>query len=522
MSIGERLGRPSNFNDAFIWTYNYFRSSMIVKDFDRRVFFKRASVFLMIFLLFEYPILHSDAYYRDDYFRALTGINGFNWSGRPLAGIILSIISLHHWALFDFSPLPQILAAMFMAFTLSMFSFRFKMRRELQIIVVFSFIFCNYFFIQDISYRYDSLTITLAVCFSIVPFFFDAYGYIFVFAISFMSAFLTFNTYQPAVNVFIVLAFLFFFYDIKRSGPIRSRQLFMMRIFSSAFAAIAYKLETLLIVPGQYGKIHSALHFSAAVFVRNIVGFFSYIYGISDASVQTELYILLFALMIIYFFIYGLRVVLNKNTAKIYEFSYVVVFFVMIISAFGPMLFLQSPVIAPRIMIGFTVLFFSLCILFLQNSGKLLQKFFVGVLCFLLFSQFSISFAYGNALHLRFVSDRYLAHRILENIYQLSGRRTSILLIKGNAPELPAVENIEKQLPIIKVLSANYLDGGGIGNKWVLRFWSYHPKFPIASTAMDAHNIEHRLRGKTPDGSIVNSLYSMTKFGRYIVVQFKN
>jgi len=127
--------------------------------------------FVGIALLYVYPIIHANFYFQDDLLRALFGYTGWEHAGRPLASIVqLLLSSAKPYMLIDVAPLSQILAAILLA--LSAFQFNEYLKREYHKGIIFAsaLIIVNPFFLNNLSYRYDSFSMALGLFLAVQAF----------------------------------------------------------------------------------------------------------------------------------------------------------------------------------------------------------------------------------------------------------------------------------------------------------------------------------------------------------------
>lgn len=492
----------------------------VLESVRQKLLLRRSLTFSVIFFAFVYPIIHANAYYLDDYYRTASGSIAFAGVGRPLAGVVMGIISLHHWFIFDVAPLPQILSAVFLSVTLSILSFVLVDITEATVVLSLSFVFCSFWFLQNLSYRYDSLTMSLAICLALLPFVLRKVESIVCIFLNCLCVILCLDLYQPAINAFLVFAFFSFIYNMHPGNVGRSVKVLFFRIVSCGIGLILYKFQMLIVSPTGYGARHSATTLSPYVGAHNIVLFSTYAYELAFSTRQSTVVFLVFFLVSMCAILTNLYEALWVRKSYIHFFMLLAGFFGLLLCAAGPMLFLKSPVLVPRVMIGFSVLFSAISVLAFQKVGKIIRKLLVAMLLFSLFSQFSLSFAYGNGLKLSSRSGHYIARGILENVSKLSAGRKVALLIEGREPQLSGVRNIDRQLPIMTKLLPAYLDGINKGGAWQLNFWNFGRPLNVVTNLREARKIEALARDRKPDGQIRTSIYVLRRYGKYMILRF--
>lgn len=505
MAKGFRLGKSIHINN--ILHTNLIRAAQEAKIMPR--FY----IFSLIFVLFVYPLIHANSYYVSDYYRTTSGTIGFSGVGRPLAGLLMGVISLHHWFLFDVAPMPQILAAVVIAFSVGMMSFCINYVDDFSKIISLSFIFCSFLFLQNLSYRYDSLSMAIAVSFSILPFLLRAKKEIFYIIEIAVCIFFSLGLYQPAENLFFVFTLFFFIYDLGAETLNNNFCILILRSLGAVIGLLLYKSQIYFVKPTGYGARHDVMTISPIVIFHNVESFLYYILWLSFQSRQTFVMLFLISVALIYlvaFYIY--RSFSSKNLLNEVVFL-LLGLIVMCLAAAGPMLFLKSPVIYPRVMIGFSGLFCTILILFQKYSSNALKNIFNFFVIFVLFSQFTLSYAYGNGLRLTFLSTQFMAHKISDGVDMLKNKNDLKVIFEGQMPQLKGIKNLEKQIPLFKFILPNGIDG--------VLFWQYKDNFIVPKSSLEEKKIKEAVRHAHVIQKVKTPLYTLYGYGKYAVVQFQ-
>lgn len=120
-------------------------------------------VAFVICISFVAPILLANNYYYDDVARSLSGGLGWGQLGRPLSDAIFMIMSLSMTNSVDITPLPLIISTIMMSHGIILLCRLFFDKTTLLNLLICSSVFITPFFIQNLSYRYDNLSMVASV-----------------------------------------------------------------------------------------------------------------------------------------------------------------------------------------------------------------------------------------------------------------------------------------------------------------------------------------------------------------------
>lgn len=307
--------------------------------------------FLIIFIMIIYliPLLLSNHYYMDDNVRVVTGKPDWGWQGRPLADWLyyaLSLSTYHIKDLFPYSLLTGIVILSLYYVKIENFSFNQK-KYNLISIIPFLFILINPFFIQNISYRYDSLPMILGLITSISSYLIVKSNIKFRYIYSILLLIASLSLYQPCVNAYLIMMFysmiLLNFQFYKDYFKIIIKQLLIFII-----AVVSYDLLIMKLL--HYGTSRSTLigFDNTGLIFEKIIFFFS------GLIFQLPSLITIFIIILILVAFY-----LVVNTAKNKILS-IMSFFGMFLSLWGGLLLIKENVDLPR---EFPVFGLYLCLL---------------------------------------------------------------------------------------------------------------------------------------------------------------
>jgi hypothetical protein len=462
---------------------------------------KELLFFCFIALLFVYPIIHADFYFRDDFTRAMEGYALWEDSGRPLASIVQLLLSASKSnALLDVAPLTQIFAALLLA--LSAFQFNEYLKREYQQGLVFASVLfiVNPFFLYNLSYRYDAFSMTLGIFFTVLAFCLPLKSRIGS-KNSILLLIASLLLYQSDINLFIALAALEVMLLSKREGL---RNIFRRLLVRSGQYCIAFSIYFITVGPllgrGDDTSRDTLVQFSLdglASVIRNVE-----IFNKMWISFFSPVNALLISLLVV-FVLRDFEQILRRNKkGKIQIIALLIALSLYYISLFGPMVLLQDANAGYRSMPSF-YMFAPLLIVISSMARKRLS--FVWLIALVL--PISISYQYGAAVK----NQRVYENRISTLVqYDLLNHRVDDkpIYILGSFKRAPHNKVISSTQPFIteaisplgRWTAESFFQGVGLST---VRFhWDRHYKTAASAIADDICN-------KTNQVIADNSLYSI-------------
>lgn len=215
---------------------------MIYKNADHKNFLITTTIAILVFY---FPLIIWNDYYKDDYFRVVLNKPDWGVLGRPFADIFAYFLSADWQFLPDSSPFFLIVALAIIIFstcyTLSVRNIPFN---ALTAVLLISFIF-NPFLLSALLYRFDCVIMSASIAFSLFAwaYFPKSKG------ISALFCFISMGFYQAYINIFIVLIILEGLYNIYRGKRLKDVFNFFLSAFVLVFltALIFYFFDKLFI-----------------------------------------------------------------------------------------------------------------------------------------------------------------------------------------------------------------------------------------------------------------------------------
>lgn len=158
-----------------------------------------------LLLLYVLPLILANVYYRDDTERILNPAAPWYTLGRPGADLLMRLFTFNLYQLADSAPLTLILGVLCFAWAL-VYSAR-RAEHTLSIIALSPYIllFFNPFFLQNLSYKYDSFPMVVALALSMLAFFYPRDRGPLSYLVPIALLFCALTLYQPCTNLFIGL-----------------------------------------------------------------------------------------------------------------------------------------------------------------------------------------------------------------------------------------------------------------------------------------------------------------------------
>ncbi|MVW79191.1 hypothetical protein GOQ28_09680 [Bordetella sp. 02P26C-1] len=407
------------------------------------------------------PILRADRYYVDDMGRALTGYLGWSGDGRPLANVFMEVFNLGT-PLTDISPLPQIVSIAILAALAVSVARYFRINGTILPALVFAPMVIGPFFLENLSYKFDALTMTLAVFLALVTVLktrADLTGAL----LGILGLVASLSLYQPAFNVFLVFTTIQLVYLQRQDAPVPVwAGLLVMRVAQALAALILYKPLAASSIKGAYSARHSQLApFSdlPAVVGRNVLLFWDYVTA-ALTSIWGRTLLIWIAAAIIIALGFSIRYIMRHWAGRpawqrlLMVVAALGIVPALVMTCWGPMLALLHPVLLPRTMIGFGALAAGASLLIvLALPAHLPPRWQAGIAAVPLLGLVLFSHVYGNTLKLQKDLEDSLARQISDDLAVIAAERElRQFTMIGHAARPAVARNNMKKYPLLGVL----------------------------------------------------------------------
>lgn len=443
---------------------------------------------LSLCIIYIMPIILADRYYIDDLGRSQRGYTSWSDNGRPLANFIMYLLGFGGDNIVDISPLTQVFSVLIFVFSAyHYFKSNFSDTNPIFSAIVFFFAFANPFLLENLSYKFDSLPMIMAL--SLLMFaFLKVNSKAKSWALSFAVILASLCLYQAAIGFFVCLAVMDFVQKYIKATPCSKGGVYVYkdliaRIMQLLSACIFYAvLVSPMYVTGNYNMAHSKSiepnAYGLSIALKNIDVFFQKIsnhFGV----LHYQLFIVGAFLCCWLFFVVFKRFHDADKVSVLGDIipSVIVVFSPLLILLFSflHISLLASPVFADRTLISFSgvMLFAGWGIFHIVKRWRVAVVFIAPIVLFF----YVFSYSYGNALKAQKDFDASISRDIILNVNRIDITSSRTVGIYGTQPSSSVRNNTMKRYPLIGSLVPLYMRndwywGGvllnyyGMKNKW--------------------------------------------------------
>lgn len=378
---------------------------------------------LTLSVMYLIPFALGGAYSVDDWLRSDTGNSGWEGNGRPAASIIMAVISLLPNGLSFFGdnvlqdtyPFSMFLGGMVMVMAGYLLKNVLEIKSQWLAGVIILLPLTNPYWIGNIEFRHDSLIMSIAFFLAVISALICSREIIKCYALSFIASVacltIMLMIYQAALNVYMsVTVLIAAMFCIKKERFSYILKYVTLAIFSMVVAYAIYSMVINNFVSlSEYTKSHSGiLPLSSDSFAKlssNAKGFISLLSDLNNGLYG--LCVLILCLSSIVFSVLRCKMLGAARSLILIACVPVTLF----LSA-GVLVLLEYPVIAGRVMMGFSVFMcFVAATCFKEKIGMV-----VGVIIVLL--NFSFGSIAANAINDQQRYDRFVAQQVVSNLYQ--------------------------------------------------------------------------------------------------------
>ncbi|HEU4671035.1 MAG TPA: glucosyltransferase domain-containing protein [Dyella sp.] len=426
----------------------------------RAVFWRLAALLLLVL----YPILRADRPYNDDLKRALLGRASWDSNGRPLTTLLMRALQAYDHTMVDIAPLPQVGAVLLLAWIGASIAVRHTHASPwLAALLVFP-LGAQPFFLENLSYRFDALSMALAVLLAAWPLLMPdgrrpwQWGVLCLFA--------ALCLYQPATNVFLVFALLEVWQRQGRDEPVGAwLRLLGRRALQWLLAMGIYEVLVGMHISGWVRRQATPIRElrELPLLWHNFARFYGFVAESFNAHWWSVLVPVLAVLALAPVAI-GLRHARRRPLPAGVALGLVALAMPLaaMVAALGPMLVLREPEIRPRVLIGLGALLVAGLLaahawLSRWRHGERVSAAVAGALAT---AMLVIASAYGNAMAAQQRLERHVASRLADDLAVLSASQpVTALRVSGSVGFAPLADHAAVEFPLLRSLVPIYLDG---------------------------------------------------------------
>lgn len=412
---------------------------------------KPCLILAAVYTLALSALLRANYSYRDDLNRVLSGRKGWDDYGRYLSNFLSTIIHADHY-LTDVSPLPQLIAVLFVAMSgiIIWYSVSEKQKFSVWDLAALVPLGISPYFLACISFKYDSPYMALSILVSVIPILFLKCGTIRYLCAIIIGILMMCATYQASSGIFPMLVILMCMKFWNQKENIKVILKFAGKSAVGYFTGLII-FKIFLMPPSTREYVSNSLPPLKELIPETITHLIHYFSLIKDGF-KKEWLILILCMAVAFIFVMVRDSKRNKFATACLS---VIVLGAMLLFSFGMYPVLAKPLFHARAMYGFGV-FITLLGISLATSKKIYCAKLVCVAlswCFLVFS-----FTYGNALQIQEDYAQFRVKEVLDDLndvdIMISNNDHGAIKIQfsGAIGYAPAIRNIPKDAKILKQL----------------------------------------------------------------------
>lgn len=481
----------------------------------------------LLSLLYIFPIVLANLYYKDDLGWSLNGSIGLKGDGRPL-GEYLVLLLCGGSPVTDTAPLSLILAILFLSYTLVLYAKTNldSISDNWMVIPVLLLILTNPLSIECLAYRYGSFVMftALGIAFLIfsIP---ETVSKPRLFVYSFFLIIALMSLYQTAIGMCLILIILAVFLEIieKSTSPAPFFLREGTRIAGIGLGAVFYQAVIARHYISRTDWRYDASQTldlklsSIKAVIDNMIAACHYITDfLSETALwyQIVLAVTVVSAMAAILFFYCKD---TEQTGKRKAFG--VAFLALspalvFISSFLPIMLLKSLMLKTRIFIALGGFLFYLGVLLLYREKK--HKTYIPVLLVLcILYHFTYIYSFGSALNIQNEYAKYMVYNIAHDLETINaeGEYTAVTFI-GEMPKNKQLQMLYDKYPIYSTILPTYLTNSSwMGGAWTLRYLQEDMSLE-AETEADTQFIH------SAEPVMANSSYSCYTNASKIIVSF--
>ena len=434
--------------------------------------FKALLILFIIYLLSISTILRANISYIDDYGRVISGHKGWENFSRYSSWFLSGLIHAGNF-LADISPLTQIIGLLFLSaagiITIYVLGGKQQKVSFWQLAAVFPLGLCPYF-LECISYRFDSPYMSLSVLAGVLPLLFaESSIWIFLLA-SFGGTLLMLTTYQAASGIFpmaVIVYSLNCWVRRKRTGS--GQKDILLRI---AAAAGGYVLAVLLFLKVIMKPVEAVEGYMSADIapLRDVLPHLLRYYE-TVASDFKSWWLVVMGLIWLLYILVSVRE--SKNNKCLTLLLGIIACVLCGALAFGMYPFLTIPLEAPRAMygIGALIAFPSVSLVSYRRTAAGKAAAFILTWAFIV-----VAFAYGNAFSQQLAYTDFRIQEVIEELKGLDTLKTPReepvkLQVVGGIGKTPVIAGLITNYPVIDSLIPKTFDGSWEWSVWYFMYY---------------------------------------------------
>lgn len=483
-------------------------------DLHHSRFWRYVLVFFVIYLIAVAAILRADVQYIDDVGRSALGYQNWqNWS-RYLS-VHLSTVIHGNTYLTDMAPMTQFLCLLFMSLASAIIVCVFTDQNQFRLMHVIAVLplTISPYFLECISFRYDSPYMGLSVLAIIFPFLFLGQNRFCFSLFSIVGTLIMCTTYQAFSGIYPIMLLFWGLKTYLFSKELNYRNLFTIILFAGLlFIGTLGFYKAFLVHEADLGYGVSTTLTKDHILYTLFQNAKKYIYFLrSDLPLAWKYCIALIVLLCI-----GNFTIKTKRNRLIAFSITCLTLAIGLIFSYGAYLALSKPLFGARAMCGFGA---WLALLSLIGISTLRKNFILNAATFLLCLWF-IGYAnlYGNALAEQKRWENFRTQLIFNDLNQIPSTNNEKFVITGGPTLSPAIKNWRKKYPILSREVGRQL---GTPNWWLEAHFRYYYNLPNKKSGNNIHKQYSKEKLKSLPIIFDRRYHTIYRDGEYIIVNLK-
>ena len=177
-------------------------------------------------ILYILPIVAAGMNYSDDFMRSADGVFGLSIMARPLADLIFKIISLNSSSNISAAPLTHILSILSMGFSVLFLAKSLNRKYNYTDALLLSLVIFNPFYIQNLLYKFDSITMSLGVLIASVSVWLCSKQALSTKILSIALLVASLSLYQPCAGIFVAMVIIRCIDEVSRGISLNIKKYF--------------------------------------------------------------------------------------------------------------------------------------------------------------------------------------------------------------------------------------------------------------------------------------------------------
>ena len=493
--------------------FKKFKNSRFLKNYY--FLLKPVAIMSAVYMIAFLAIIRANFNYNDDLGRVAFGYKDFLGFSRQTSEYLSGVIHTNNF-LADISPLTTLLSSIILGLASVFAIFIITKNKKFSFInyILATLIGLSPYFLENISYKFDSPYMSLSILAAIFPFLFFYTKRAF-YIISLLCTIIICTSYQAGIGIYISLLLVLIFRDLLEK-EIRFKDILLFGIKGIVpFLLGLIFFKFFMMKPTNANEYVSnslpGIFEIIPTFFKNLSNFYSYYFS-NYRIVWTLLSVLLLVLS-------GASITTSKKselTKAVGLMCYCALLLMVSLAAFGLYPFLTRPLILPRTMYGLPT---SIAFVFVLGVTFVDREFFVwlyhiigGALayCYIVFA-----FIYGNILYNQNFYANYRIEDIITtlNIENILTETTERVAIDGEIGFAPASRNTMQTFPILKKLVPKNL----CGSSWMWCQYKFFYYYNISPSLWVNKNDLHEL-----NKTFESYLYTIKYSDRDILITIKD